>query len=229
MSSESHKEFPTGAPNCKMTEPFPFKGIYAITPSFEEDNVDYLNKIEETVKAEVAALQIREKRFLQTSNFMILLKSIRDLCFDYKIKLVINDNVRIAKQLNCGVHLGNNDLSLEKARREMGSKAIIGVSCYNSSLKALEFSELGASYVAMGCFFQSTTKPNAIKCSLSELQKLNGKLNIPIVAIGGITNTNAKTVFQHGANLVAVSNYIYDSKSPYEKIKGLQSIEREAN
>ena len=78
-----------------MTEPFPSKGVYAITPSFEEDYLAYLGKIEETVRAEVVALQIREKKFLQTSNFMVLLKSIRDLCFDYKIKLIINDNVRI--------------------------------------------------------------------------------------------------------------------------------------
>ena len=212
-----------------MTEPFPSKGVYAITPSFEEDYLAYLGKIEETVRAEVVALQIREKRFLQTSNFMVLLKSIRDLCFDYKIKLIINDNVRIARQLNCGVHLGKNDLSLEKARREMGSNAIIGVSCYNSSLKALRFAELGASYVALGSFFQSTTKPKAIKCCVSELQKLNGKLKVPVVAIGGITNTNAKMLFQHGADLVAVSSYIYDSESPYEKIKSLQSIENEAN
>ena len=212
-----------------MTEPFPFNGIYAITPPFGEDELVYLGKIEETVTAQVAALQIREKKFLQTPKFMKLLKSIRDLCFDYKIKLVINDNVEIAKQLNCGVHLGRNDPSLKKARSEMGNNAIIGVSCYNSSSKAFKFTELGASYVALGSFFHSTTKPNAINCSVSELQKLNGKLNVPIVAIGGITNTNAKIMFQNGANLIAVSNYIYNSKSPYEKIKTLQSIENEAN
>ena len=159
---------------------------------------------------------------------MRLLKSVRDLCSDYKIKLIINDNVRVAKQLNCGVHLGKDDLSLKQARREMGEKAIIGVSCYNSALNAKKFAELGASYVALGCFFPSITKTRRNKkCSGVELQKLNGKLKVPIVAIGGITNTNAKTIIQYGADLV-VSSYIYDSDSPYEKIKCLQSVVSEA-
>ncbi|MEC8561059.1 MAG: thiamine phosphate synthase [Pseudomonadota bacterium] len=211
-----------------MIEPFPLEGIYAITPSYKKNKLAYLEKIEETVRAGVAALQIREKNYLETSDFIRLLKSVRDLCSDYKIKLIINDNVRVAKQLNCGVHLGKDDLSLEQARREMGEKAIIGVSCYNSALNAKKFAELGASYVALGCFFPSITKPDAIKCSSVELQKLNGKLKVPIVAIGGITNTNAKTIIQYGADLVAVSSYIYDSDSPYEKIKCLQSVVSEA-
>lgn len=211
-----------------MIEPFPLEGIYAITPSFKKDKASYLGKIEETVRAGVAALQIREKYFLETPKFIRLLKTVRDLCADYKIKLIINDNVKVAKQLNCGVHLGKNDLSLEQARREMDKNAIIGVSCYNSALSALKFAELGASYVALGCFFASTTKPDAIKCSGIELQKLNGKLKIPVVAIGGITSTNAKTIIQYGADLVAVSSYIYDSDNPYEKIKCLQSVVREA-
>lgn len=211
-----------------MIEPFPFEGIYAITPSYKKNKLAYLEKIEETVRAGVAALQIREKNYLETSDFIRLLKSVRDLCSDYKIKLIINDNIRVAKQLNCGVHLGKDDLSLEQARREMGEKAIIGVSCYNSALNAKKFAELGASYVALGCFFPSITKPDAVKCNGIELQKLKGKLKIPIVAIGGITNTNARTIIQYGADLVAVSSYIYDSDSPYEKIKCLQSVVSEA-
>ena len=59
-------------------------------------------------------------------------------------------------------------------------------------------------------------------------RSLKGKLKIPIVAIGGITNTNARTIIQYGADLVAVSSYIYDSDSPYEKIKCLQSVVSEA-
>ncbi len=211
-----------------MIEPFPLEGVYAITPSYKKDKIAYLGKIEETVKAGVVALQIREKNCLETSDFIRLLKSIRDLCCDYKIKLIINDNVRIAKQLNCGVHVGKDDLSLKKARREMGEKAIIGVSCYNSALNALKFAKLGASYVALGCFFPSKTKPDAIKCSGIELQKLDGKLKIPIVAIGGITNLNAKPIIQYGADIVAVSSYIYESNNPYEKIKCLQSVVSEA-
>ncbi len=63
-----------------MIEPFPLEGIYAITPSYKKNKLAYLEKIEETVRAGVAALQIREKNYLETSDFIRLLKSVRELC-----------------------------------------------------------------------------------------------------------------------------------------------------
>ena len=79
-----------------MIEPFPLEGIYAITPSFKKNELAYLEKIEETVRAGVSALQIREKYVLETSYFIRLLKSVRDLCSDYKIKLIMNFKTLLA-------------------------------------------------------------------------------------------------------------------------------------
>ncbi len=211
-----------------MNNSFPQKGLYAITPPFKCDPADYLEKIEASIKAGVDALQIREKKYLKTSAFLNLLKTVKDLCGDYRVQLIINDSVMVAKDLACGVHLGKDDSSIKLARQEMGRNAIIGVSCYNSSLRAVNYAKLGASYVALGSFFESPTKPDAVKCQLSELSKLKGKLNIPVVAIGGITRSNANLILKHGADLIAISSYIYNSSNPYIKIKNLQSIVNKA-
>ena len=210
-----------------MRETFPKRGIYAISPPFKQGS-GYLEKIEASIKAGVVALQIREKKYLQTTSFIDLLKHIRKLCYEYNVNLIINDSVKIAKKLSCGVHLGKNDMNLVSARQQMGKNALIGISCYNSSLNAIKSAKQGANYVALGSFFSSKTKPHALNCKLSELQKLKGKLSIPIVAIGGITNSNAKLIVDNGADLVAVSSYIYSAIDPWNSVKTLQKIFNEA-
>ena len=85
------------------------------------------------------------------------------------------------------------------------------------SIKRQKICGIRSQLCSVRLFFPSITKPDAVKCNGIELQKLKGKLKIPIVAIG-ITNTNARTIIQYGADLVAVSSYIYDSDSPYEKL-----------
>ena len=82
-----------------MNNSFPQKGLYAITPPFKCDPADYLEKIEASIKAGVDALQIREKKYLKTSAFLNLLKTVKDLCGDYRVQLIINDSVMVAKDL----------------------------------------------------------------------------------------------------------------------------------
>jgi thiamine-phosphate pyrophosphorylase len=121
------------------------------------------------------------------------------------VQLIINDRVDIALALAAdGVHLGQNDLPPEAARRLLGPQAIIGLSCHNlDQIKAA--AELSLEYLALGPFFHTTSKPDTEPLlSLSDLAAARAVVNGPLVAIGGISLANAAAIFEAGADSVAV-------------------------
>jgi thiamine-phosphate pyrophosphorylase len=107
------------------------------------------------------------------------------------------------------VHLGHTDASFEKARDLLGEDAAIGVSCYADIDRAKAAQSLGASYVAFGRFFNSSTKPNAPAVSLDVLAEAKKQLNVPVVAIGGITQDNGAPLIKSGADMLAVVNGVF--------------------
>ena len=141
------------------------------------------------------------------------------VCHEYGVFCILNDRPDIASEMYLdGVHIGVNDSSLFEAKRIVGNDMIVGVSCYNSIHQAMIASENGADYVAFGSFFSSTTKPNAIKASLDTIKKWTEITKIPAVAIGGITPENCKPLIESGANFLAISSSIWDSKNNSIKI-----------
>jgi thiamine-phosphate pyrophosphorylase len=143
-------------------------------------------------------------------------RGLLELCIRYGAKLIINDDVGLAIEVGAhGVHLGQDDGSVMEARRRLGAKALVGVTCHDS----LDLAELalrdGASYLAFGRFFPSLTKPNAKVAPLELLGQTN-KLRLPnshqrppIVAIGGITLANAAEVIAAGATAIAVCHNLF--------------------
>ena len=109
------------------------------------------------------------------------------------------------------MHLGADDGSLAEIRERIGSDKILGASCYNHFDLALSAQQAGASYVAFGACFASRTKPNAPMAGLDLFKRAKIELNIPTVAIGGITLQNAAQVILAGANAVAVINAIFNT------------------
>ena len=139
-------------------------------------------------------------------------QDLQTLCRSLNVPLIINDHVEIAKKVNaCGVHLGKDDCQIKSARKILGEKAIIGVSCYNRLDLAIKAQESGADYVAFGSFFASATKPNAPSAPLSLLSQAKQRLHIPVVAIGGITANNCQELIQAGADMVAVIEGIFNT------------------
>lgn len=134
-----------------------------------------------------------------------------EICGQYGARLLINDDVQLAKKIGAhGVHLGQTDGSPVAARALLGSNAIIGVTCHASLTLAHQAVNNGASYVAFGRFFPSQTKPNAAPAPLSLLREARLELgDIPIVAIGGITLENAQVVLTAGATMLAVSHSLF--------------------
>lgn len=186
------------------------KGLYAITPDMIDTDM-LLQKVEAALQGGISLLQYRNKlanHKLQTQQARAILL----LCRQYSVPLIINDSVKLCLTLGAdGVHLGADDGNLKEVRARMGSDKILGASCYNCFDLALSAQQAGASYVAFGACFASKTKPNAPVASLDLFKRAKVELNIPTVAIGGITLHNAPQVLKAGANAIAVINAIFDA------------------
>jgi thiamine-phosphate pyrophosphorylase len=132
------------------------------------------------------------------------------LCRKYHALFIVNDDDELAAAVNAdGVHLGRDDALIETARARLGSRALIGVSCYNQLDRALDAQARGADYVAFGSFFASRTKPQAVRASPELLREARTRVTVPIVAIGGITPENGAALIAAGADALAVIDGVF--------------------
>ena len=186
------------------------KGLYAITPECA-DTGELINKVTQALRGGAALLQDRSKSenvALKHEQASELLK----LCRTFHVPLIINDDLRLSALIAAdGVHLGATDPGLNEARINLGPQSMIGVSCYQDLDHAVQLAKQGADYVAFGSFYPSSTKPAAKPCPLSLLTQAKAKLQIPIVAIGGITTDNAQDLIHAGADAVAVISALFDA------------------
>jgi thiamine-phosphate pyrophosphorylase len=126
------------------------------------------------------------------------------------VAFLLNDRPDLARETGCdGVHIGQDDISYAEARRIMGKNASIGVSCHDSRHLAMEAAEAGADYVAFGPIFASPTKQARPPIGLELVEWWSSMMEIPSVAIGGITLENAGSIVQAGADFIAVLSAIW--------------------
>ena len=197
------------------------KYIYLISPQNIKGEKFYinLNKILKTKK--VKYFQLRLKK-ISITKLIKISKKVKKIAKKNKVKFLINDNPRVAKIVGAdGCHIGQKDMNFMIARKILGKKKIIGVTCHNSKKFAIDAKNKGANYVAFGSFFKSSTKKTTYRANLEILRWAKKKINMPIVAIGGINNFNYKKILSNGANLIACSNYIWNNKKndPVSAIK----------
>jgi thiamine-phosphate pyrophosphorylase len=137
------------------------------------------------------------------------------VCRQHGVPLIINDDVELARAVGAdGVHLGAEDAALRAARARLGPEAIIGISCYDSLELARKARSAGADYVAFGAFFDSPTKPAAVRAPLALLREASQNLRLPVAAIGGITPTNGAALVEAGASLLAVISGVFGADNP---------------
>ena len=177
------------------------KGLYGITQNKHLD----MKLIERVFnKHTINILQYRHK----IKNDKIKLeeaKQLLKLCHQYNTLFIINDDINLCKKIGAdGVHLGQNDIDINSARKQLGKNFIIGVTCHNNLKLALDSQKNYADYIALGAVFKSTTKLNTTNCSLSKIQNIRKNIHIPIVGIGGITFENQKQVYDAGCDSVAM-------------------------
>ena len=185
------------------------KLVYLISPNkIHNDFYDDLKKV--LSKKNVKFFQLRLKK-VKKSKIIKISKEIKKITKKYKVKFIINDDPKISKITNAdGCHLGQNDSSVINAKKYL-KKKIIGVTCHNSKSLAKIAVQNKADYLAFGSFSKSKLKPNAKKANLKILKWAKINIKKPIVAIGGINNSNYKKFIKFGAKYIAISSYIWDN------------------
>ena len=190
------------------------RGLYAITDS-ELLKGRLLPYVEAALKGGATLLQYRDKSS-DDARRLREAETLRELCNRYGAALIINDDAELAARLGVGLHLGQGDGSLSAARALLGRQAIIGGTCHAQLELAEAAAKEGVSYVAFGRFFNSTTKPGAPSADIALLAAAKAKVNLPIVAIGGVTLENAPELIAHGASMVAVVHGLFSAGSADE-------------
>jgi len=173
-----------------------------VTTEYQEKS--HIDIASAAIKGGVSIIQYREKNKTSRELFDTASK-LREITYQSGVKLIINDRADIALAVGAdGVHLGQDDLSLKAARDMMGQDYIIGISATNFD-EAVEAAREGADYIGLGPIFPTPSKEDAAPpIGLEGLRKVAGEINIPIVAIGGITIDNVAEVVDAGADGLAV-------------------------
>ena len=198
--------------NWNMRDSFIIKGLYAITPDSADLNT-LIQKTQLAIEGGAFMVQYRSK-ILNRDVKMQQCAAILRICREYDIPCIVNDDVEMCRVLEAdGVHLGENDDNIAEVRRILGEDSIIGSSCYDQLNRAKQAQKEGASYVAFGAVFTTPTKPNAPRATLELLREAKSEIQIPIVAIGGITMNNAHDVIETGIDAIAVITCLYESNS----------------
>ena len=198
-------------------------GIYLISDSKNLAIDDLLDKTEKILDVGISLFQFRDKNSKYEIKKSTALK-LQTLCKKYNTLFIINDDVVLAKEISAdGVHLGRDDMDIDMARKILGDK-IIGFSCYNNLEDAITAEIMGADYIALGSFFNSPTKPEARKIAIDLLPITKSKLNIPVVAIGGITPENGKQLVDNKADFLAIISGIYASTDIINSVKAYKNL-----
>ena len=173
----------------------------------------FYNELHQVLKTnKVKYFQLRLKK-TPTYNLLKIARKIKKIVRKNNVKFLINDKPLIAKKVGAdGCHIGQKDIDFMTGRKILGKSKIIGMTCHNSRKLALKAKKFGAGYVAFGSFFKSSTKKSAFKANLAILRWAKKKINMPIVAIGGINSSNYKKILASGANFIACSSYVWNNK-----------------
>ena len=163
--------------------------IYLVTDEKACNGKDFYKCIEESIKGGVKIVQLREKNS-STKDFYEKALKVKEICKNYGALFIINDRLDIAQAVEAdGVHLGQADIPIEKARKILKNKFLIGATARNAKeAKKAELS--GADYIGSGAIFGTNTKDNAKKLEMEDLKKIVNSVKIPVFAIGGINISN---------------------------------------
>lgn len=195
--------------------------LYAITDRSWLKEKTLACQVEEALKGGVTFLQLREKN-LDRDSFKKEALQIQKLCQKYHVPFIINDDVELAKEIHAdGVHIGQNDCELIKAREVLGKDKIIGVSAHNLE-EARKAYENGADYLGVGAIFATDTKKDASHVSFAVLKDICTNVDIPVVAIGGISDNNMIQLTGSGIAGIAVISAIFAKENIEQATKRLK-------
>ncbi|MBN6491558.1 thiamine phosphate synthase [Acinetobacter pittii] len=178
------------------------RGLYLIT---NDDPIQLLlEKLDAALATrQVAILQYRRKK-VEKADQPAEVEQIKLLCEKYQVPFVINDDLKLAAQFGLGVHLGQSDGEITDAKSQLPEGVIIGRTCLNSLELAQKAITDGATYIAFGAVYATSTKPEAGNVGIEVIEQAAAQYDVPICAIGGLTVENSQPVIEAGADLCAV-------------------------
>lgn len=182
--------------------------------------------VREALEGGASFIQLREKN-LPFDEFLAEANEIKEVCKEYMVPFVINDNVDVALACDAdGVHLGQDDMSPIEARKMLGDNKIIGISAVNLE-QAILAEKQGADYLGVGAVFPTSTKEDAAYVSYEELKKICEAVSIPVVAIGGIGANNIMELKGSGIDGISVVSAIFAQKNIKEATENLLKLSKE--
>ena len=182
--------------------------LYAVTDRSWLNGETLYAQVEKALKGGVTFVQLREKA-LDEQAFLEEAKEIQKLCAQYHVPFVINDNVEIAAQIGAdGVHVGQSDMEAGDVREKLGPDRIIGVSAQTVE-QAVRAQERGADYLGVGAVFPTGSKADAVEVSHETVRAITEAVDIPVIAIGGITKDNVSEFSGTGICGIAVISAIF--------------------
>ena len=197
--------------------------VYLVTDRRNKTDEEFLNIIEEAIKGGTTIVQLREKT-ASTKEFYDLALRVKEITSRYDVPLLINDRIDIALAVDSeGVHIGQDDMPADIAREIIGDDKILGVSA--STVEEAKKAEIdSADYIGSGAVFPTATKDDADSVSKEELKEIVDSIDIPVVAIGGITVENAHTLKGSGIAGFSVVSAIMSAEDPKEASGKLKEI-----
>ncbi len=185
------------------------RGLYAVTPD-EPDTARLCAMVDAALAGGARLVQYRNKTATAAVRSMQA-AALAAICRRHGVPLIVNDHPDVAADIGAeGLHLGRDDGDGAAVRARLPN-VLLGVSCYNELERALAAERSGADYVAFGRFFASATKPGDIRASLELVAQAKRVLRVPVVAIGGITLTNAPALVAGGVDALAVVSALFEA------------------
>ena len=177
--------------------------LYLVTNRYQDSLQSFLEKIETACRSGVTIVQLREKN-LTTNQYYQLAKQVKEITDVYQVPLIIDDRLDVCLAVDAaGLHIGDDELPVSVARQVLGPEKILGVTA-KTIKRALEAETSGADYLGTGAIFPTTTKENAPITLISTLKTICQTVDIPVVAIGGLTSENIDQLMGTGIAGVAV-------------------------
>ncbi len=206
----------TGRTRCRL---------YLITPP-ALDPAPFRDGLAEALDAgDVACVQLRLKD-ASDDEIRRAADALRPLAQQRGVAFLMNDRPDLAAETGCdGVHIGQEDVTYAEARRIVGRDAIVGVTCHDSRHLAMVAAEQGADYVAFGAFFPTGTKAPKTRAEPEILTWWSELMEVPCVAIGGITVENCRVLVEAGADFIAVVSAVWDhAEGPGAAVRAFNDV-----
>lgn len=197
--------------------------LYAVTDRAWVGKQSLYEQVESALKGGATCVQLREKE-LDDDEFLAEAIEICALCKEYSVPFFVNDNVDVAIKCHAdGVHVGQEDMTASKVREKIGGDMMLGVSVHTVE-EALEAVKSGADCLGVGAMFSTSTKADADVLPKETLRDICAAVDIPVVAIGGISESNILQLYGTGVDGVALVSAIFGAEDIESECRTLRAL-----